>query len=94
MPYNDKNEAKRVWIRTKEIVENGAIVKLMKGTIRYTNFPNKKFSKVSHVRPHGQNSKDCYPLPKQDKLTKSYEYTKHSFWLNNSYVRDEIYLKK
>ncbi len=93
MPSTDKNEAKRVWIRTKEIVENGSIVKLMKGTIRVTNFPSKKFSKVSHVRPHALNANDCFPLPIADELTKSKEYTKHSFWLNNSYVRDEIYLK-
>ena len=28
-----------------------------------------------------------------DKLTGLTEYTKHCFWLNASYVKDEIYLK-
>jgi len=39
------------------------------------------------------NAADTYPLPTKDKLTKTNEYTKHCFWLNNTYVRDEIYLK-
>jgi DNA mismatch repair protein MutH len=93
MPYNDIREAKKVWERTKEIVANGSIVKEVIGTTRYTNFPNKKFNSVSHVRPHATNALDTYPLPNVDKLTKAKEYTKHSFWLNKSYVRDEIYLK-
>ena len=29
----------------------------------------------------------------QDKITNNMSYTKHSFWLNDTYVRDEIYLK-
>jgi hypothetical protein len=44
-------------------------------------------------RPHAKNANDTYPLPKEDRLTKLNDYTKHCFWLNNTYVRDEIYLK-
>lgn len=36
---------------------------------------------------------DTYPLSVRDKVSKENEYTKHSFWLNNNYIRDEIYLK-
>jgi hypothetical protein len=61
--------------------------------IRYTNFPNKTFNSVSHVRPHASNANDTFQLPTKDKLTSANEYTKHCFWLNNTYVRDEIYLK-
>jgi hypothetical protein len=93
MPYADILEAEKVWTKTKEIVLKGKIVKKVIGTIRYTNFPNKSFNSVSHVRPHATNSADTYPLPKKDKLTKAKEYTKHCFWLNSTYVRDEIYLK-
>lgn len=93
MPYQDVLEAKKVWSETRRIVINGNIVKEIQGNRRLTNFPNKKFNKVSHVRPHAQNANDTYPLPRQDNLTKANEYTKHSFWLNNTYVRDEIYLK-
>lgn len=98
MPYSDLLEVKKVWTETQQIVAKGEIVKGFKtdknGKIsRETNFPNKEFSEISHVRPHARDASDTYPLPKQDKLTKENEYTKHCFWLNNSYVRDEIYLK-
>jgi len=93
MPFADMEKAKEVWHRTKEIVENGDIVKKFKGVTRYTNFPSKKFSTVSHVRPHAQNANDTYPLPVTDKVTNEKAYTKHCFWLNNTYVRDEIYFK-
>lgn len=98
MPYSDILEAEKVWLKTQKIVSKGEIVKDIKtgkdGKLsRLTNFPDKEFNKVSHVRPHAKDSSDTYPLPKKDKLTKQKEYTKHCFWLNNSYVRDEIYLK-
>jgi DNA mismatch repair protein MutH len=93
MPYTDILEAEKVWAKTKNIVSTGKIVREVKEGIRYTNFPNKSFSSVSHVRPHAKNAEDTYPLPIRDKLTKAKEYTKHCFWLNNNYVRDEIYLK-
>ena len=93
MPYADILEAEKVWEKTKDIVSKGKIVKEVIGKIRHTNFPNKSFNSVSHVRPHATNTEDTYPLPTKDKLTKSKEYTKHCFWLNNTYVRDEIYLK-
>lgn len=93
MPHKDILQAKKVWTRAKSIVANGDIVEKVVNKIRYTNFPNKEFNSVAHVRPHAQNSNDTYPLPTRDKVTKLKDYTKHCFWLNSSYVRDEIYLK-
>ena len=93
MPYSDILKAKKVWAKTKDIVSKGKIVKEIIGTTRYTNFPNKSFNAVSHVRPHATNAADTYPLPTKDKLTNAKEYTKHCFWLNNTYIRDEIFLK-
>ena len=98
MPYLDILEAEKVWAKTKEIVTKGEIVKEIKTNkngkeIRFTNFPSKKFSSVSHVRPHAKDASDTFELPKKDKLTKQNEYTKHCFWLNNTYVKNEIYLK-
>ena len=98
MPYADLLEVEKVWIKTQQVVAKGEIVRGFKtdknGNVsRLTNFPNKKFSSISHVRPHAKDAADTYNLPKKDKLTKNTAYTKHCFWLNNVYVRDEIYLK-
>lgn len=98
MPYEDIQKAKKVWSKTKMLVSKGQIVKEIKTNksgkeIRFTNFPNKAFNSISHVRPHALNALDTFPLPIKDKLTKQKEYTKHCFWLNNTYVRDEIYNK-
>ncbi len=94
MSFNDIEEAREVWYETKKIIKNGTIVKNIDGNKRYTNFPNKSFNRISHVRPHATNSLDTYPLPVTDKLTNSNSYTKHCFWLNSKYVRDEIFLKQ
>lgn len=98
MPYLDLIEVEKVWTKTKQIVAKGEIVQEIKTNkkgkeIRFTNFPSKKFSSISHVRPHATNALDTFELPKKDKLTKQKEYTKHCFWLNNTYVKNEIYLK-
>jgi DNA mismatch repair protein MutH len=92
MPVKDIIDAKKVWVKTKQIVNNGDIVNHINKNIRHTNFPNKEFNRVSHVRPHALNSKDTFPLPVTDKVTKAKEYTKHSFWINNTYIRDNIFL--
>ena len=97
MPYKDIKEVRKMWLKTKCIIKNGNIVKEIQydkngKEKRLTNFPNKKFNHISHVRPHAQNSKDTYPLFKIDKMTGMREYTKHCFWLNSSYVRKDIYL--
>ena len=97
MPYNDIVEVEKVYNQTKSIVKTGNIIDYIKidkngKKIRYTNFPDKKFNHVAHVRPHALNSQDTIPLPIKEKLTGEKKYTKHCFWLNNSYVRDNIYL--
>jgi DNA mismatch repair protein MutH len=99
MSFLDLIEVEKVFLKTKQIVHNGEIVKETKinkkgQEIRFTNFPNKKYSTVSHVRPHAAKSYDTYTLPAIDKLTKKNEYTKHCFWLNNTYVRDNIFYDK
>jgi len=94
MQHLDILEAKNVWEEMVKTVTNGEIVKEVtdKG-VRKTYFPKKTENRISHVRPHAQNKEDTYTLPHPDKLTGLTEYTKHSFWLNASYVRDAIYLK-
>jgi DNA mismatch repair protein MutH len=94
MPYSDILEAKNVWKKMVNTISNGKIIKevTQKG-IRKTYFPKKTENKVSHVRPHARNAADTYDLPVADKLTGLTEYTKHCFWLNATYVKDEIFLK-
>ncbi len=94
MPHSDILEAKAVWESMVKTVSNGEIVKEVtdKG-VRKTYFPKKTENRISHVRPHARNATDTYKLPVADKLTGLTEFTKHCFWLNASYVRDEIYLK-
>ncbi len=94
MPYSDLEEAKQVWEKTVEIIKQGKIISEITGKgIRKTYFPKKTENRISHVRPHARDKNDCYDLPVKDKLTNTAEYTKHCFWLNASYVKDEIYLK-
>jgi DNA mismatch repair protein MutH len=91
MKQIDILEAKKVWDKVKKIIKNGEIVHEVVDGIRHTNFPNKRFNRIAHVRPHAQNAADTLPLPVKDKITNQSEYTKQSFWLNNSYIRDIIY---
>lgn len=95
MPFDDIEKAKMVWEKTKQLISEGDVVNEVtkKGT-RKTNFPNKSFNAIAHVRPHAQNAMDTYPLPFIDKITGLRNYTKHCFWLNDTYIKDEIYLTK
>lgn len=93
MPYADRQEAKSVWLKMKQLIIDGHIIKKLEpSNIRRTYFPRKTESKVAHIRPHARTTQDVYPLPVPDKLTKVTSYTKHSFWLNDTYIRDSIYL--
>jgi DNA mismatch repair protein MutH len=93
MPFKDISQAKLVWDKTREILNNGDILKSNEGGNRKTYFPSTKFNSVAHVRPHANDSEEEYELPFPDKLTNSKSYTKQSFWLNKQYIRNEIYLK-
>ena len=85
------NDIKDVWNKTKKVIQSGNIVKeVLPNGKRITNFPGMSENKYCHVRPHGQNANDTYPLPTEDKLTGLKEYTKHCFWLNNKYVKEII----
>lgn len=95
MPQSDIKEAKKVWDITKKNIRQGKIVQEISDSgRRLTYFPKKTENKISHVRPHARNANDTYPLPIKDKLTGLEEYTKHCFWLNAKYVKDEIYEKE
>lgn len=92
MPYVDIQEAQKVWDKTVSLIKKGQIFSHKAGGRRFTHFPNSSENRVCHVRPHAQNSEDNYPLPIPDIKSGVTEYTKHSFWLNDSYI-GEIYRK-
>lgn len=77
-----------MWKHTYNIIKTGNIVKSIENGVRKTNFTGVSQNKVCHVRPHGRNSKDVCKLPVSDKLTGAVEYTKHCFWINNTYIKD------
>lgn len=106
MPLIDRNEARKVWLKTKYQIQNGAIFKDYErdnqGGIRYSQkgnpirlnyFPKSSENKVCHVRPHGSDSTETFPLPIKDKKLNVTEYSKQCFWINKTYIRDEIYYK-
>lgn len=50
-------------------------------------FPKSTESRVSHVRPHARDGKDF------DKSITSQDIPKRCFWLNKTYITDEVYKK-
>lgn len=100
IPYEDlEGNVKAVWQEMHDIVANGKItLSRGKGNSIENNFPKASANPVSHVRPHAQNREDTAPLPPGTKVNTTekglwpYEdrYTKHCFWLNNSYILEQI----
>lgn len=106
MSLQDRKEVRKVWLKTKEVIQkgqifngydldkNGKIRLTTKGnSIRKNNLPKPADNHICHVRPHATKTTETYPLPVMDITLKTMEYTKQSFWLKNTYVRNEIYLK-
>ena len=89
MPETDiESSVMEMWKKTYNAIKTGNIVKSITNGIRKTNFPGMSENNVCHVRPHGRNAKDVNKLPVNDILTGATEYTKHCFWINNSYIKD------
>lgn len=100
IPYKDlEGNVRYVWQEMHDIVANGDItLSRGRGNTIENNFPKASVNPVSHVRPHAQNREDTAPLPSGTKVNTTEEglwpytdrYTKHCFWLNNSYILDQI----
>jgi DNA mismatch repair protein MutH len=89
MPEIDiETSVMEMWKSTYNTIKSGNIVKSIKNGIRKTNFVGMSENDVCHVRPHGRNSKDTCVLPVNDKLTGASKYTKHCFWINNTYIKE------
>ena len=88
MPETDiETSVMEMWKKTYNAISTGNIVKSITNGIRKTNFPGMSENEVCHVRPHGRNAADTCKLPVPDKLTGATSYTKHCFWINNSYIK-------
>ena len=84
IPYNDlEQEVRSVWEKTKEAIMNGVKFTVVNG-VRRNNFPKASDNRVSHVRPHGRNAQDTYELPD------GRPFPKQCFWLNNTYIYDQL----
>ena len=83
MPTKDLDEVQKVWQRTVNVIKEGVQITEKNGK-RFNNFPGSSENPVCHVRPHGRNANDTYPLPD------GREYTKQCFWLNSDYIFDQI----
>lgn len=83
IPYEDLNEVKSVWEKTRKVLREGLQVTQKNGR-NYNNLPKASENQVCHVRPHAQNSKDTYELPD------GRQYPKQCFWLNNSYIFKQL----
>ena len=84
-----------VFETTKTLIQQGRIIDTISfdgngKTKRKTTFPGMSFNGVCHIRPHGRDAEDTYPLPVADQTTGLTEFTKQCFWLNNSFIRTII----
>lgn len=82
-------DVKDVWLRTKDVIQSGNIVK-EQGEKNKLNFPSEAETSVCHVRPHGRNALDFSKLPIKDIKTGLEYLPKQSFWLNHSYLNQII----
>ncbi len=73
MPYEDRIEAQKVWEETRRRV-----------SLEQLPLPAASESRVSHVRPKGQNKQDTQLMPSGS------SWVKQCFWLNSSYIGSVI----
>lgn len=83
-----ENHAKKVWEKTKSIINNGVILENKQGRI-HNSLPKKKFDNIFHVRPHAANRDDTDLLP-VPATNGQMELTKQCFWLNNNFILELI----
>ena len=83
IPNDDLEEVRTVWERTVQTIREGVILEKTSGGVT-NNLPKKSENRVSHVRPHGRDGDDKLPLPDGRMMTKQ------CFWLNNTYIAEQI----
>ena len=83
IPNKDLEEVQRVWGRTVQTIRQGVVLEQTSRGVT-NNLPKQSESAVAHVRPHGRDGNDRLPLPDGRVMTKQ------CFWLNNSYIAEQI----
>ena len=83
IPNDDLDEVQRVWERTVKTIREGVKLEVTPNGVK-NDLPKQSESAVAHVRPHGRDSSDKLPLPDGRMMTKQ------CFWLNNSYIENQI----
>ena len=83
MPAQDLEEVRKVWERTVETIKAGVVL-TYDGRVTKNNLPKQSENRVAHVRPHGKDSADTYPLPDGRRMTKQ------CFWLNRAYIENIV----
>lgn len=83
IPNDDLDEVRRVWERTVHTIRKGVqMIRTPRGISN--DLPQRDESPVAHVRPHGKNASDKLPLPDGRMMSKQ------CFWLNNTYIAEQI----
>lgn len=87
IPNSDLDEVRKVWERTVQTLRKGVT---LTDTVRgvSNDFPKQSENRVAHVRPHGKDASDTLPLPDGRSMTKQ------CFWLNNTYIAEQISVNK
>jgi len=83
IPEQDLDEVRIVWERTVAILKQGVEFRTV-GKRTFNNLPKASENRVSHVRPHARDSSDTQELPTGGSMPKQ------CFWLNNSYIQEQI----
>ena len=83
IPNRDLEEVRRVWERTVQTIREGVVLEQTSRGVT-NNLPKQSESAVAHVRPHGRDGNDRLPLPDGRMMTKQ------CFWLNNTYIAEQI----
>lgn len=87
IPNKDLKQVHIVWQKTVQTIRNGVQLTQTKQGVT-NNLPKKTENRVAHVRPHGRDGSDKLPLPDGRMMTKQ------CFWLNNTYIQEQIQMRK
>lgn len=83
IPNADLEQVRIVWQRTVQALREGVQLTQTPRGVK-NNLPKQSENPVAHVRPHGKDASDKLPLPDGRMMTKQ------CFWLNNTYIREQI----